>query len=101
MYKTGDVINLNHEDLFLQRFENGHTYRVEVKFGRESCFIDVEKNSASAFVQMFPKTDESKYAVDMCEVKFQPDAMLNRKIFENFRTISDAQATLHRFGVGL
>lgn len=100
-YKTGDIINLNHGSIYLGNFENGHTHRVEIKLGRKSYLIDVDKDNISAFVEMYPKTDKSKYSTDLVMVHFKPDAILYREIFENFKAIEDAQRILHKYGIGL
>ena len=102
-YKKGDIINLNHTYISLRNFEYGHTQRVEVKVGRKTYLIDVHKDVISAFVEMYPKipTNKSKYSVDLSMVHFKPDAMLDRRIMENFKKIADAQTTLHMYGVGL
>ena len=100
-YKTGDIINLNHGSIFLSKFDYGHTHRVEIKLGRKKYLIDVNKDVISAFVEMYPKTDKSKYSTDLVMVHFEPDAMLDRRIMENFKKIADAQTTLHTYGVGL
>lgn len=102
-YKSGDVINLNHGCIFLSRFNCGHTQRVEVKVGRKKYLIDVKKDVLSAFVEMYPKipANKSKYSVELLMVHFRPDAILDRKIIENFKKIEDAQRTLHIYGVGL
>lgn len=100
-YKTGDIINLNHTYISLRNFKNGHTARVEIKVGRKKYLIDVKKDVLSAFVEMYPKTDKSKYSTDLVAVHFKPDAMLDRRIMENFKKIEDAQTTLHIYGVGL
>ena len=105
MYRiyTGDIINLNHSYLSLKNFEYGHTARVEVKVGRKTYLIDVKKDVLSAFVEMYPKipANKSKYSVDLSMVVFKPDAILDRKIMENFKKIADAQAILTRYGIGL
>lgn len=100
-YKTGDIINLNHTYISLRNFKNGHTARVEVKVGRKTYLIDVKKDVLSAFVEMYPKTNKSKYDGGLSMVHFKPDAMLDRRIMENFKKIADAQTTLHIYGVGL
>ena len=100
-YKSGDVINLNHSSIFLSRFNYGHTQRVEVKVGRKTYLIDVKKDVLSAFVEMYPKTNKSKYDGGLSMVVFEPDAILDRKIMENFKKIGDAQAILTRYGIGL
>ena len=101
-YKTGDIINLNHGHVIsLRNFDNGHTARVEIKVGRKSYLIDVKKDVLSAFVEMYPKTNKSKYDGGLSMVVFEPDAILDRKIMENFKKIGDAQAILTRYGIGL
>ena len=47
--------NLNHEIIFLSNFEYGKTQNIEIKVGRKTLMLDVDKNKNSAFLDVYEK----------------------------------------------
>lgn len=69
------------------------------KRGRKLYLLDVKKTAVDASLDLYPVTkNKSKYGVGMKSVYLRnPDALLDRRFFEHFNEIADAQKTLEAY----
>ena len=94
--------NLNHDIIFLSSFEYGKTQNIEIKVGRETLMLDVDKNKISVHVEVYAKKSNdrksySKYGSDLHCGWVKPDAIIDRNFIENIREIEKAQNLLKKF----
>jgi hypothetical protein len=96
-------INLNHNKLYLADIPNGSTQNIEVKVGRKTYMVDINKNSASAYVCVYDKLSRkrnaySKYSDNLHAVHTRVDATLDREFIERIEEIEKAVALIEHFG---
>jgi hypothetical protein len=94
------MLNLNHELLFLGRFDNG-THTMECKIGRKVYQLTIEKNSYDALVTLSNKlpSGSSKYgpAADIHMIFVDRDALIEREALERIAELEAAQALMRKF----
>lgn len=93
-----NTYNMNHESLFLNEIPFGKNYKISLKIGRRNYFLDVNKSSESASIDLYPANAISKYACNsiLC-VKVKNDAMLTRDFFEEIEAIKKAQEIQQKY----
>ena len=99
------IFDLNHERLFIGSLPCGKTQNIVARLGRQLYYIDVDKNGASALVELYKKigtdrTKQSKYEPrsNIHRVFVKPDVMLDREFFENIAKIQEAQRICSEYG---
>ena len=94
-----DVINLNANSLFLSHLAFGWTQKLKIKVGRKFYLLDVQKTAVDVFLDLYPVTkNKSKYGPWLKSVYLKnPNAILDRRFFEHFSEIADAQKTLEAY----
>lgn len=100
--ETTEYINLNNGFLSLGKFPYGKTQNVLVKIGKRFFFVDIDKTSACAFVEFYPRVNKdrtkfSKYETEHHYVHVKENAVLDRKFFEDIAKIQEAQSILHEY----
>lgn len=96
------MLNLNNSMLSLRDLPFGKTQNLELKIGRKTYLCDVEKDSSSAFVELFDKMPDkrenfSKYDANLHSVHVKPDALLDRDFFEHIVEIESAQRVIKKY----
>ena len=94
--------NLNHEIIFLSTFEYGKTQNIEIKVGRKTLMLDVDKNKNSAFIDVYEKKSNdrrsySKYGSNLHSVLVKSNAIIDRNFIEKIQEIEKAQNLLKKF----
>lgn len=97
-------INLNHEKYVkLGNFACGKTQNIELKIGRKTYMLDIDKNACSARLDFYNKKNSdrnnySKYGnADLHSVTVLNNAWLDKEFFANIAEIESAIATTNRF----
>lgn len=96
------MLNLNNSMLSLRDLPFGKTQNLELKIGRKTYLCDIEKDSASAFVELFDKLpgkreNFSKYDTNYHSAHVKPDALLDRDFFEHIAEIESAQRVIKQY----
>ena len=96
------MLNLNNSMLSLRDLPFGKTQNLELKIGRKTYLCDIDKNSASAFVELFDKApgkreNFSKYDANYHSAHVKPDALLSRDFFEHIAEIESAQRVIKQY----
>lgn len=96
------MLNLNNSMLSLRDLPFGKTQNLELKIGRKTYLCDIEKDSSSAFVELFDKLpgkreNFSKYDANLHSAHVKPDAVLDRDFFEHIAEIEAAQRVISRY----
>ena len=94
--------NLNHEIIFLSNFEYGKTQNIEIKVGRKTLMLDVDKNKNSAFIDVYEKKSNdrksySKYGSNLHSVWVKSNAIIDRDFIGKIQEIEKAQNLLNKF----
>ena len=94
--------NLNHEIIFLSNFEYGTTQNVEIKVGRKTLMLDVDKSKFSAYIEVYEKKSNdrksySKHGSNLHCVWVKSKAIIDRDFIENIQEIEKAQNFLNKF----
>lgn len=94
--------NVNHEFIYLSKFDCGKTQNVEVKVGRKTLMCDFEKNMDSAHIDVYEKKSEnrgdySKYEAALKSIRIKNDAVLRKDFFEHVDEIAKAQAIISKY----
>ncbi len=97
------MINLNHEGLFISKFNYGKTQNIECRLGKKIYYIDIDKNSNCTFLDFYRKINErnkfSKYTkeAEKSSVTVKNNAVLFREFFENILEIEKAQRIMNKY----
>ena len=96
-------INLNHYPfLSIKELPCGFTQNIEIKIGRKTYMVDVNKNNSSALVEFYEKLNSnrqrySKYEANLQTVFVKTDSNLNKNFFENFSEIAKSQKIIENW----
>ncbi len=98
--------NLNHEfGISLKEFKYGNTQNVEVKIGRKTFLVDINKNCSVGCIDVYRKLSKdrsnfSKYdpEANLHSAFVKNDAYLCRNFFEDIENIEKAQYIFRKYG---
>ncbi len=97
--------NLNNEyGINLNKFDFGKTQNVEIKVGRKSLMMDIDKNSSNAFISIYNKLDKdrSKYTkygkeAKLCVISMKNNVFITKDIINDRFEIEKAQEIINKY----
>ena len=89
--------NLNNTFIFLGQLPSGKHQGIEIKVGRKNYLLDIEKDCASACIDLYRKN--SKYADpdSVLAVFFEPNAIISKDIILNLKEMEKAQSIYRKY----
>lgn len=104
MIKLNEIVNLNNTDIYLSGLPCGKTQNIKIKIGRKLYYLDIDKNSNSAYIGFYNycKSDRkafSKYDKEsnLCGMWVENDARLTKEFFENIYEIKKAANLMGKY----
>ena len=94
------MINLNKEyGVSISDYDSGKTQKIEVKVGRKTLYLDIDKCSNGTFVCVYNKTARSMYDADadLHTAFVKNDCFLTKEFFESIAEIEKAQEIYRKF----
>ena len=93
-----NTINLNHEKVFVSECEYGRTQDIEIRVGRQTFLMDIQKVNSHAHIMVYKKlgADRQKYSkyhpkAELKCVRVKPEAILDKRFFELIDKLEEAQ----------
>ena len=94
------MINLNKEyGVNISNYGSGKTQKIEVKVGRKTLYLDIDRCLNGTFVCVYNKNASSKYDADsdLHTAFVKNDSFLTKEFFESIAEIEKAQEIYGKF----
>lgn len=98
-----EVININHNTIFLSNYKPGKHQNIIIRIGRKLYYMDIEKNATNAHIDLYNykknRGKMSKYdaAAELHTITVKSNTYIDRDLLQHIEGIEKAQQVYYKY----